>query len=541
MDEEIAVSLNLADGRVIRFGGDEADEVDVPYDISWDTQIPGGFGAASITLPKPANLYADDQRLFSDVVIYGRGGRTLYEGYVTAVPQVSAQEIQLQCSGWSTTLDRVQTFREIFVDRDLGRWGEPSRARRTILVTNGLREINSATVEPGSSLPALTLTADAGVVNPHPESLYDAGAGNEIASVYYDMTSISTSSHDAKFSSSSTDDLAPENESADLITATNGTAQGTFTPSAARRYMSVKFFLIGTNSNQTSATFRNLAVYGNHGLPLRGSDPKGVHASDVVGYVIQQAPLSTDTSSIEPTTFVIPHLTYPEDVSLRQVIEEVTALGGSSNVPNDWGVYEDRTFFWRSPGSYGRTWRVRRDQIATATSEGPDADLRVAGVKVNYQDAAGTTRSVGPIGSNADYETNDLLDIDPDNPARRIPGAYAVVEAGIIPPDVATGIPTGAINVGKLVLNERNRLNWRGSVEIQGEATDENGNPYPVALVRAGDQIVIEDDADLTPRPIQSTSYNHSSLSLSASVGARPDSLEALLGRLAGVTDLFGT
>ena len=53
--------------------------------------------------------------------------------------------------------------------------------------------------------------------------------------------------------------------------------------------------------------------------------------------------------------------------------------------------------------------------------------------------------------------------------------------------------------------------------------------------------LVIEDDADTTPRPIQSTSYNHSSLSLSANVGARPDTLEALLGRLAAVTDLFGT
>lgn len=535
MDEEIAVSLNLADGRVIRFGSDEADDADVPYDISWDTQIPGGFGAASITLPKPANLYADDKRLFSDVVIYGRGGRTLYEGYVTAVPQVGAQEIQLQCSGWSTTLERIQTFREIFVDRDLGRWGEPSRSRR-ISLDGIFNEIDGPRIEPDSTngLPAATLFIDDGIVNPHPEAHYDAGAGNEIGSIYYDMTSLASASHQAKLAVSVDDVFSSEEESSDLITSDNAAASGTFTPSAKRRYAVAKFFLLTTNSGNNSISWRNLAVYGNHGLTLRGSDPKGVYASDVVGYVIQQAPLSTDTSSIEPTTFVIPHLIYPEDVSLRQVIEEVTALGGSSNVPNDWGVYDDKVFFWRSPGSYGRTWRVRRDQIATATSEGPDADLRVAGVKVNYQDAAGTTKSVGPIGSNADYETDELVDIDPDNPARRIPNAYAVESVGITSQE-------GAVNIGKLILNERNRLVWRGSVEFQGEVTDENGNPYPVALVRAGDQIVIEDDADLTPKPIQSTSYNHASLSLSASVGARPDSLEALLGRLAAVTDLFGT
>ena len=540
MDEEIAVSLNLADGRVIRFGGDEADDADVPYDISWDTQIPGGFGAASITLPKPANLYADDKRLFSDVVIYGRGGRTLYEGYVTAVPQVGAQEIQLQCSGWSTTLDRVQTFREIFVDRDLGRWGEMSAQRRINLRGLSRFQTGSFSTEPNDSAsPTLTLRTPNGSVVTGIETWYDAGAGNGIGSIYYEWTAHNNASwYLGVFATIDHVDSSGSSSSGDLVTGSTFSGSGTLA-AVGQRYGFLTFFWngsvpFGTEGTEYAATFSNLAVYGNHGLTLRGSDPKGVYASDVVGYVIQQAPLSTDTSSIEPTTFVIPHLIYPEDVSLRQVIEEVTALGGSSNVPNDWGVYEDRTFFWRSPGSYGRTWRVRRDQIATATSEGPDADLRVAGVKVNYQDAAGTTKSVGPIGSNADYETNELLDIDPDNPARRIPNAYAVESVGITSQE-------GAVNIGKLILNERNRLVWRGSIELQGEVTDQNGNPYPVALVRAGDQIVIEDDADVTPKPIQSTAYNHSSLSLSASVGARPDSLEALLGRLAAVTDLFGS
>lgn len=541
MDEEIAVSLNLADGRVIRFGGDEADDADVPYDISWDTQIPGGFGAASITLPKPANLYADDKRLFSDVAIYGRGGRTLYEGYVTAVPQVGAQEIQLQCSGWSTTLERIQTFQEIFVDRDLSRWGEMGNSRRMFFLNNGYTYTDGPSIETEGSNQYLVLNVPQGTLNPVNEAWYKAGPGARAAFVYYQMTSKSTSAYTGLIGSS--DDQAGTNvgNTGDLLTGTDSSATGTYqaglTVSTYAQYAFIQFLAAGgttASGADKRMAIENLAVYGNHGLTLRGSDPKGVYASDVVGYVIQQAPLSTDTSSIEPTTFVIPHLIYPEDVSLRQVIEEVTALGGSSNVPNDWGVYNDRVFFWRSPGSYGRTWRVRRDQMATATSEGPDADLRVAGIKVNYQDAAGTTKSVGPIGSNADYETNDLVDIDPDNPARRIPGAYAVESVGITSQE-------GAVNIGKLILNERNRLVWRGSVELQGEVTDENGNPYPVALVRAGDQIVIEDDADLTPKPIQSTSYNHASLSLSASVGARPDSLEALLGRLAAVTDLFGT
>ena len=532
--EEIAVSLNLADGRVLRFGGDEADAADVPYDISWETQVPGGFGAAQVTLARPASLYADDARLFSDVVIYGKGGRTLYEGYVTTVPQVGAQEIQLECSGWSSVLERIQTFSEVFVDRDLGRWEGPSNERRTAQLVVGNKPDGPDT-EWDETTPALVLNAENGTVNPFIEAYLDCGAGNTVHSVYYDVTSTSTSSYVGQIGSVL---IQPgvhlPNVTSDFLTGTDSSATGTFSPTARYRYGYVRFSLVGTVSGgDKRINVRNLAVYGNHGLTLRGSDPKGVAAEDVLGYVIAQSPLSGDVSQIEATTFVIPHLSYPEDVSLRQVIEDVTAYGGSQNTANDWGVYEDKQFFWRPPGT-GRTWRVRRDQTATATSEGPDADMRTAGVKVLYQDFDGSTKSVGPVGSNSDFETNDLLDADPDNPAARIPGAFALQEVGITS-------QTGAINIGKLILNERNRLVWRGSVELQGEVTDENGNPYPVALVRAGDQIVIEDDADTRPKPIQSTSYNHAGNSLSANVGSRPDTLEALLGRLSAVTDLFGT
>ena len=281
--------------------------------------------------------------------------------------------------------------------------------------------------------------------------------------------------------------------------------------------------------------FKDLAVYGSHGLTLQGSDPKGVFGSDVIRYAIAKTPLTTTVDSIEQSDQVIAHLVFREDTAINEVIEQVTAIGSSSTQPNDWGTYEDRAFFWRTPGTYGRTWRVRRDQVATPTSDGPDADLRVAGVKVIFNGSDGREFSVGPPGSNSDFETTELESIDPDNPAKRLPGAYHVERVGLVP------VQQNAINIGKLILNERNAIKWRGTVDLQGEATDENGNRYPVAQVRAGDQIVIEDDADTRPRPINSTSYSHSDMSLSANVGARPDTLESLLGRLAAVTELFGT
>lgn len=536
MSNEIAVSLNLTDGRTLRFGGDEADVENIPYDISFDTQIPGGFNGASITLPKPANLYTDDARLFSDAVVYGAGGRTLYEGFVTSVPQVGANEIRLELSGWATALDRYQTFKEIFVDRDLNAWEGQSSARERALRVGGAFSPGGPEVAWDSTTPALVLGVDDTRTAPWIEAFYDAGAGPLVSAIYYDMTSVSTSSYEGKIGVSSDDVITTTQATADLLTGTNSSATGTFTATTPRRYGYASFLLFSgtTATSGNEMRLRNLAVYGDHGLTLRGDDPKGVYGSDVIRYVIAQTLLNTTSESVEQSSEIIRHLAFREDTAIPAVIEQVTAIGSSTTQPNDWGVYEDKTFFWKTPGTYGRTWHVRRDQVATPTSDGPQADQRVAGVKVVYSDASGRERSVGPVGSNSDTETNELVSIDPDNPASRIPGAYEVVNVGLVP------LEANAINIGKLILNERNALRWRGSVQLQGEATDENGNRYPVALVRAGDTIVIEDDADTSPRTINSTSYTHSDLSLTANVGARPDTLESLLGRLAAVTELFG-
>lgn len=536
---EIAAELSLSDGRKIRFGSDEENTDYIPQNISFDTSNPGGFGSASVTLPRPENLYADDAKLFSGLRLYGEGNVTIYDGFVIGVPQVGANEIELQLSGWVTVLDRIETFRQIFVDRDLSRWTAASRAWRLMLMGLGFSSVADAATETdvASALPALTFTVVANAPYPLVEAWYDAGAGNEIESFYRDYTSLALSTYEGAFSVASDDAGTAIIDDADLMVGTNSAGASTWTPSTPKRWGRIRFGLSGTvGSKDQSMTLRRLQVFGNHGLTKRGTAPdQGYYASDIVGHAISQAPsLNYSTDSVETTSFVIPHLTFVDDTSLRSVIEQVSSLGGNQNVPNDWGVYEDKEFYWRSPGTYGRVWHVRRDEVATSSSDGPDADRRVAGVKINYSDGSGTSLSVGPPGSNADYETTELLDSDPDNPAFRIPGAFKSESVGITSQQ-------GAINIGVMILNERNGLGWRGSIEVQGEATDANGNTYPAALIRSGDQIVISDADDPTPRTIVSTSYDHSSLTCTASIGAAPDSLESLLNQLAAVTDLVAT
>lgn len=531
-------SITVPSGEVLRFGPDE--RFDIPTGVSWDTEMPGGFGPGQMTVPLPENLTKDDQLLYADVRVYGPGNRTLAEGYVTGVPRSQRGLATVQWAGHSTVLSRIQNFRAIIVDRDYGNWNGPSRARR-VQLDGTARDAADPSVEWDGAQPALKLSVSGPVARGiEAGAWYNAGTAR-IESVYYAISGNSAwAGAGLAATLGGTDDDLGANGDISPGLALDG-AHRYWSPDRPRKWITARAVrtAAGLVAQEYDSHWR-LAAYGNHGIPLRGADPKGVYAGDVINYIISQSPLhGTLGDSIEETTWVIPHLAWHEDVSLQQAIEDVTAFGGSQLQRNDWGAYEGKEFFWRTPGTYGKTWHVRREQLADPSGDGPDADRRIAGVKVNYQDAAGETRSAGPPGSNSDYETPDLLDADPDNPAHRIPGMWLTVDGGTLPADPATGIPQAAINIGTVVLNDRNRLFWRGTMSTSGTVEDEHGNPYPVAMIRAGDRIVVDDDPDPTEIPVNSTSYTDDGESISLNLGARPDGEETMLAQLAAVTELI--
>jgi hypothetical protein len=205
-------------------------------------------------------------------------------------------------------------------------------------------------------------------------------------------------------------------------------------------------------------------------------------------------------------------------------------IGSPAPYANDWGVYEDKEFFWKTPGSYGRTWRCRRDTSATPSSDGPDVASRISGIQIAYRDGAGREFTVGPVGSNSDYETADLEDTDPSNPANRVQRKWQRRDIGI-------SNQTMAVQVGQMLLTESNRIDWRGSVELEGEIFDEAGNPYAPWEMRAGDHIVFEDDPQPVARPIVSTSYTHDSMTVRADIGAPPKRGDVMFGQLAAAVE----
>lgn len=527
--------------------------------IGFGSQIPGGWSDGSITLPRPPNLQADDAALFSDVRIYGPGNRTMYAGRVVGVPQVGESEIRLSLEGHSAHLDDDETFREIYVDADLTHWSNPPSLEREVMLANGTYGgVRFSTGQGGNSVvpgdpPALlqefTRIENAGARRGIAEAWYDSG-GIPIARVYYAAASLDEGGAGPLPGGAgawsvtifmSSDDITTASDSHDALVFLNTY----FDATGVRRYVALQtqYQNVFTGDGLWRVTWTQLRVYGTHGLTLRGPDPGGLYASDIVADVVGRAAPNLHFrlgDTIETSTFIVPHYVVTEPSTARRVIEDLTGLGGASFAPNDWGCYgeDGKEFFWRAPGTYGRTWRVRRDQVAVTTAEGPDSKSRLGGLMVGWKDAAGRQYTAGPVGSGATYETATLEDTDPTNPAARLGRRWAFRDVGVLGGDKSEQQDL-AVRLGAVLLNEANELDWRGSTTVYGEARDDAGVLHHPAAIRAGDQVVVEDNEALwTPRPVASTRYEHGDVAATLDIGASPHRGDTFLARLAAAADL---
>ena len=528
-DPKLACTLFANDGTELRFGPDEADAEDVVTDVSFGTEVPGwGFAEGSVKVSRPTALSSLDANLFAAAHVYDEAGQTVYRGRVAKINR-SGSEIELDLEGPLAHLDDDPTARMIYRDTDLGSWTEMTVTRRLNLYAIPFDTISDPSSDfDDTGSPALSLDGDgAWTTNRICEAWYDASAGG-LSSIYYRWNDRncgpSWSGSIGGVEDTIGSGYAP---GTDVLT---GPASGTQleTSVAGKRWALAQLAFYGANSIQGDRRWmlRDLAVYGNHGLTIRGSEPTaGFYASDVVTHALGYAPLiDVALGGIEQSSFVIPHLVFRDfGTTARQIIEAVSLYGASGFQPPDWGYYDG--FFWKTPGTYGRTWRLRRDQGSVAIDEGPSTESRCNGFIVSYTDAAGTSRTVGPPGSGADYETDQLADNDPANPVNinGIPRRYGSRDVGITSQD-------GAVLLGQLLLRDANTRRYSGSAEVKGRAMDEAGNLSPAYLIRAGDYAVFEDDEDTTPKKIVSTNYANGTTALT--LDNKSASIETALARL---------
>jgi hypothetical protein len=133
----LAISVTHSDGRVTRWGPDEPDPTDIPDDLTFGTQIPGGDKDLSCSLLRRIDLDYPDQGLFDRVRVYGPGNRTVWgPGRMAQFPRSHGDGFQIVpgAVGRSAELTDDPSFREIYVDRDLSHWAGASVQRRLNIV-----------------------------------------------------------------------------------------------------------------------------------------------------------------------------------------------------------------------------------------------------------------------------------------------------------------------------------------------------------------------------------------------------------------------
>lgn len=525
-DQRLGMSItDPATGRIVRWGPDEPDGQNIPNDLTFSTSIPGGFKDLSCSLLRRIDLDYADQSLFSRVRVYGAGNRTAWQGRMVQFPRSHGDSFNITpgAVGMSATMRDNPTFREVYVDRDLSRWGDPPLARRISLGTSG-QEQGTLTVANGFGGISWDLPASAVPDEAISELHYDAGPGVSVGSVMYRGSR--TASFPAGF------------ETPTLYTAsTEGGAWGsagaltfddtlrTITASNLR-YALVRLYLPTgpvTPAAGQAQRLTKLAAYGNHGLTKRAitGEPSGFYLSDLINDVIaRQCP--TLKRAISTNTFIVPHATYPDLSTAEDVVMDLNKYAQWH-----WGVYENDTFFYRQPDPARLTWETRKGDGAQLDFDGDTAEQVFNGVIVLYQTGDGQPMSVGPTGL-ATVEATDasLKDTTSTNPVN----AAGLTRYAILSLSTPTTLD-GAITIGAAYLAEKSLPQRRGRLIIPpGVAHSPSG--APTWMIRAGDYVKITDLSTAVNRLIIETTYNHSDGSVTCSLDNTSAKLDSIIERM---------
>lgn len=534
---DLHVTIDTPDGNHYRWATDAHKAENITGGISFSTTMPGGFDTGQVTLARDPAVDYQDLGELSTLRFRGAGGVIAGEYRLESSPRTSGDAMQIQPGlvGWQSHLDDDSSASMVFVDISLQRWTGPSIARQLAVQAGSVSPAGSSDIELNpSGDPALTTYLSAAWAGAtQAEAWYDAGAGNLIGKIYQAALTFSgnLSTSDTNWSMeavASSDDVATSfDATGNLITS----ASAYFTPSDQFRHAAViAFYAVagGTDGEDYKVFWGPLVVYGNHGLTLAGPDPGGVLSSDVEAFAVGKwAPLlkfSTGANgTIQPSSFVIPQLAFVTPTTSSDMVKTATQYE-----IRDWAVWEGPTYYSNARGARGNRWLARSTDCKLQAA-GPQIQNLFNGVIATFQDAAGTTRYVGPVGSGADVEDASLSDPDPENPANQL----GIRRWGPNPPlSVGLGSSDAAIAIGQAYLQQQVELNQAGQASHVGYVQEAaTGVLFPAWAMRAGDQVSYVDASDRGFRRIVSTSYDDASRTNSIQLDSPPETMESLLLR----------
>lgn len=401
--------------------------------LSWSNVARGGMEAAQLqpgeVLPvkpgDPVRIWVDNECVFWGDVNDPGDQAKMSQGQALVVGVGPGRVL------------KENPYREIYVDRDLGKWGDAPAARVHDLTTIGghpqMGELNIGFDDGTSPIPANHTGAH---ILWHTERVYSPSAGNvawkeswydaqgiPIGALYYDYQSydagaggvgllgaggalwLANARIQNRTNTLSSADMY--DESADLADGTGQKTGYVLATALDRTYGSlrVRYGTAAIASDGSWATmWRNVAVYGAHGLARQGSDPGGFYPHQIVVDALRRVFNAGILAHVnEATTFILRHY-LADNKTPEAVIDDMAKFMGWY-----WGVWAPSGFDTRPrllfhpprpTASCSVRWSDCRDGEAPRTR----LDLLYDQCRVTYQDPSGKQRYVTVA------KTNPFLD-----------------------------------------------------------------------------------------------------------------------------------
>jgi hypothetical protein len=548
-DDRLSVVIDRPDGTQVRWADDEPDVANVPADLTFGATAPGGFKTLTCNLMRDLRGVGREG-LFDRVRVLGPGGAVRWEGRLQQMP-VSTEgggRVTPQAVGMQAALEDRADAREIYVDRELGRWAGRPQGRQTA-VRSAWNPFEASqiwgAVDSVGIGPALDVRIDS--------YQWSSAAGRPNIGIAYAAGGIALGGVEGRWvNPQSLDstwgflveyfDAIDGNNPSGAVTvgsaaAPHGTLVSGTAPAGTRRAEFTIYYPnapAGGPGSKYGASIAEVAVYGRHGLPgVRGRSfvgagqgPLGFLASDGIADALRRwAPglrfTTGPSGTITPTDYPVPHMVFADPTTPAAMVDRWNAFHGW-----DWFVWEDSTFYFRPRGG-GRTWRIATADGLDLSLEGETTDRVYTGVVVTYGDYAGVQRSVGPPGTGADQTDALLVTTDPDNAAV----VHGLTRIGVLQLSQPSD-PVSAAAIGGLWLRLQAEATRRGQATVTGWATDDTGALRPVSEIRAGDTLIVTDRPDDPPRRIIENSYVHGGRAHTLTLDSTAATLEALLERI---------
>jgi hypothetical protein len=413
---QIAVMAIAEGGR-----GKGFDLTDDAQGLVYSNVNPGGDENCTFTLAR--SWFAENPELGKgNLLLIVAGIDVLWMGRIEETDRATGDQEQIAVTAYGLG-NRLSdnTMREIYIDSQLGKWGEVSSQRKIEVINAGYAYAAGASVTPGGAGSARSalffdftgVTATA-TLNEGTELMY-YGTGIDIGHVYFDQIGDATTTWSKVVALSLTDlgsgwvDTSPNYSGI-----TESLGQGVHAAGSGRKYAFIQAFytnnaFAGQMTNKQY--FQNVYVIGTHGLQLAEWPAYGLTADQIVGNVIQRVPGITarriDQSSFLIQQFVIETATHHLDV-LAQLAElaevDYGTWGPNSPLDNTTNGYFD----WKEKDRATQHWFATRADFEEDLTFHSELATLYDTVEVSYTDEAGIVRSLTQSIYSRDLQEADL-------------------------------------------------------------------------------------------------------------------------------------